>query len=389
MKIAFVIQRYGKEIVGGSEYHCRQLAEKLSHSHEVEILTTCADDYITWRSGYPKGVETVNGIIVRRFAICRKRNLRRFKEISNLCFDLPHTRNDELEWVRHNGPESPELVRFIKEHKSDYEAFIFYSFRYYHSYFAMPEVAEKSILVPTAEDDDAIYLSIFKEFFLVPKALLLLTQEEQQLIASIVNGPLPPCEIIGFAVEVPDKPNLLAFRKKYDQTKPFIFYIGRIDRNKGCETLFHFFKEFHRRTSNNIDLLLAGTKALTIPNHPQIRHLGFVSESDKFDGLAACTALIMPSPFESLSIVTLEAWRMGVCTLVDGHCKVLKGQTLRSNGGLYYLNFAEFCECLEFLQEEPEIRQALGASGQGFMQAHFEWSHVLEKVERVLKLLKK
>jgi glycosyltransferase involved in cell wall biosynthesis len=385
MKIAFVIHRYAESIVGGSEFHCRRIAEEMASRHEVEVLTTTAVDYVTWKDGYAPGVDTINGVTVRRFRIKQKRNLVRFREASDACFTgRGHTREDELAWVRANGPETPELIQFIRDHKNDYGVFIFYSFRYYQSYFGLLEAPEKSILVPTAEEDSAIDLTIFADFFNKPAGILFLTPEEQDLVGKVTHGDLPPSEIIGFAVDVPTALDPAAFRAKHRLENPFLLYVGRIDRNKGCDGLFRYFIEYAKRGTQAVDLVLAGTRALDIPNHTRVKYLGFLTDTEKFEALQTCELLVMPSPYESLSIVVLEAWAMGKATLVNGLCKVLKGQSRRSNGGLFFQNFSEFCECLDFMLENPEIRAAMGRSGQDWLARNFEWSHITDKIEQLI-----
>jgi len=385
MKIAFVIHRYAETIVGGSEFHCRRIAEELSARHAVEVLTTTAEDYVTWKESFAPGVETINGVTVRRFKIKNRRNLVRFKEISDVCFHNPaHTAEDELEWIRANGPESPDLLDFIRKRHSDYDVILFYSYRYYPSYFGLGEAAGKAILVPTAEEDPAVYMTIFADYFRRPAGILFLTPEERDLVGKVAHGDLPPSEVIGFAVDIPPSLDAEAFKARHGLRHPFLLYVGRIDRNKGCDGLFHYFTEYSRRRTEDVDLVLVGTKALDIPNHTRIKHLGFLTDREKFEALQACELLIMPSPYESLSIVVLEAWAMGKTTLANGLCKVLRGQSRRSNGGLFFDNFSEFCEGLDFLLAHPDIRAALGRSGQAWLQANFQWSHVMEKIERLI-----
>ena len=73
MKLAVVVQRYGADINGGAELHARYIAERLSRHADVEVLTTCARDYITWRNELPEGVDRVNTIPVRRFPVSHER----------------------------------------------------------------------------------------------------------------------------------------------------------------------------------------------------------------------------------------------------------------------------------------------------------------------------
>ena len=78
------------------------------------------------------------------------------------------------------------------------------------------------------------------------------------------------------------------------------------------------------------------------------------------DAIAASDVLIMPSPYESLSIVVLEAFALGKPVLVNGHCDVLRGQVLRSGGGLYYENAAEFIDGLYVLDGTGPSRSSAG-----------------------------
>ena len=73
-KILFVVQRYGLEVNGGAELHCRQLAERLKDDYDVSVLTTCAIDYVTWKNEYKEGIEHINGVKVIRKKVDFERN---------------------------------------------------------------------------------------------------------------------------------------------------------------------------------------------------------------------------------------------------------------------------------------------------------------------------
>jgi glycosyltransferase involved in cell wall biosynthesis len=384
VKLAFVIQRYGTEVSGGAELHCRWLAERLARRHQVEVFATRALDYLEWRNHYPAGTEVVNGVPVHRFKVKRPRNSRAFASLSNLCFHEQHTREEELDWVRENGPLAPALLEAVAGARGRFDRFFFYCYRYYQSYFGLPAVRDRAILVPTAEEDPAIGLQIFKPFFRSPRGLVYLTPEEQARVEDASGNADLPSVVIGSGLNLPSPDPALDFRAKHGLPRPFVLYVGRIDKNKGCVTLFAYFQKFLEETGADLDLVLAGSAALPIPRHPRVRHVGFISEAEKVAALRECRLLVMPSQYESLSIVTLEAWKLGVPVLANARCRVLMGQCLRSNGGLFYHGYAEFAEALKLLLARPEAGALLGRQGQRYVEDEYSWERVEGKIEDLL-----
>jgi len=389
MKVAFVVQRYGLEINGGAELHCRWVAEHMKKYFEAEVLTTKAFDYITWKNHYPRDEETINGVKVRRFPVTRPRHPERFGRIQNFVFGNEHREEDELRWLDEEGPLAPGLIRYIKEHEADYDYFIFFSYRYYHSYWGIRAVPRKSLLVPTAEKDPVINLGIFKELFLLPRAFIYNSLEERRMIQSASAVEHIPGDVVGMGIDIPEKFSAEAFRRKFSLEGDYIIYIGRIDENKGSHRLFEYFLRYKKETSSTIKLVLTGSTILRIPSHPDLLYLGFLNEEDKFNALNGATLLVMPSFFESLSMVTLEAWALGKPVLANAQCEVLKGQCLRSNGGLYYENYEEFREALALLLATPRLRERLGENGRAYYESNYTWDIVENKYLAILNRLER
>jgi len=389
VKLAVVVQRYGQAINGGAELHARYIAEHLARHAQVEVLTTCATDYVTWRNELEPGVEQVNGVSVRSFKVKHERDPKVFGKRSDRVFEQPHSLGDELDWLDAEGPTSPALVDYVAKHAGDYDFCLFFSYRYYHAYYGARAAAGRAILVPTAERDATIGLAIFQPLFKSVRALMYNSPEERAMINAVSGNASVPGVVVGIGSQVPNAPQPNRFRQKHNIRGPFAVYVGRIDRNKGCTELFEFFQEYLKDPAGKLSLVLIGHSLLEIPKHPRIRHLGFLDDTDKFDAMAAADMLVMPSYYESLSMVTLEAWALGRPVLANGRCDVLKGQCLRSNAGLYYENVAEFIGTIESLEQHRWLAGTLGRNGRQFFREQYDWPVIERKYLDMFERLKK
>jgi glycosyltransferase involved in cell wall biosynthesis len=389
VKLAIVVQRYGQAINGGAELHARYIAEHLARHAEVDVLTTYASDYVTWRNEPGPPQERINGIPVRRFHVQHERDLLAFSRQSAQVFEKQHSLVDELRWLDAEGPTSPALVNHIAAHAELYDFCLFFSYRYYQAYHGARAAAGRAVLVPTAERDPAIGLALFQPLFRGVRALMYNSHEERVMIQAVSSNHDVPGVVVGIGSEVPRNPEPQRFRQKYDIHERFAIYVGRIDENKGCKELFEFFEGYLRDVYSQLSLVLVGQSLLPTPQHPRIRHLGFLDDSDKFDAMAAADLLIIPSYFESLSMVALEAWALGRPVLANGKCDVLKGQCIRSNAGLSYESYAEFLAMVQSLEKNRGLGVALGENGRRFFREHYQWPVIERKYLDVFERLKR
>ncbi len=386
MRVAFVVQRYGLEVNGGAELHCRQVVERMPSGFDVEVLTTCAQDYVTWENVYPPGEDEVNGVLVHRFPTIQPRETK-FGERSARLYRRPHTLQDEMNWLYAQGPLAPDLLDFIARHRFDYDAFIFFTYIYYPTALGFRLVADRALLVPTAHDEQPLYLDIFKALFQSPRAIFYNTSEERQLLEELFQIEHIPGEVVGLGIEMPTTVDAKAFRRKYNIQDSYLVYVGRISTSKNSHTLLEYFTRYKQAHPGPLKLVLMGKEEIHIPNRPDIISLGFVSDEDKFNGMAGAELFLLPSKFESLSMVFLESLAVETPVLTEGHSEVLQGHCRRSNAGLYYLNYDEFEASLTLLLKNPQILQAMGKKGKAYVTQNYTWEQVISKYQHYLNLI--
>lgn len=386
MKVAFVIPWYG-DIPGGAENECKRTAENLhKNSIKVEILTTCVKEFLSdWNNNfYKEGVYEVNGITVRRFRV-RSRDTQLFDRIN---FKLMHNQKvspqEEIEYIT-EMINSDKLYEYISENKLKYDYFLFIPYMFGTTYFGSKICPEKSILIPCLHDESYAYMGIYKEMFEGVNGIIFLSGPEMKLAEKLYDLNEINKVVMGGGIDTDIEFNEKSFKEKYNIEDDFILYAGRRDMGKNVPLLIDYFCKYKDKNDNRLKLVLIGSGEISIPgtHKKDIIDLKFIPKQDKYDAYAASTVLCQPSVNESFSIVMMESWLCGTPVLVHADCEVTKDHCIKINGGLYFRDFDEFEECLNFLIQNPHAAKKMGTNGKQYVLNNYNWDNI---VKRYLKI---
>ena len=390
-KVAIVIPWYGENIPGGAEMECRGIAKNMNkRGINVEILTTCVKEFNSdWNKNYYKqGVEKINGITVRRFQV-RKRDTRKFDEVNYKLIHNMKITKDEEEVFFNEMVYSEELNKFIQDTSGDYKAFLFIPYMFGTTYWGSKICPSKSILIPCLHDESYAYMKLITKMFEQnTKGLIFNAKPEMELAKKIYKLNNVKHETIGLGIEEISKGTPLRFRMKYNIKNPFLLYAGRKDKGKNVDTLINYFSKYKSKHKDiRLDLVLIGGGTIEdIPENitDNVYDLGFVPIEDKYDAFSASEILCQPSNNESFSIVIMESWLSRRPVLVSARCDVTKNFAIESNGGLYFDDYYEFEECVNYMLKNKHIGDKMGTLGYQYVKENFTWDVVISKIVKFI-----
>ena len=177
------------------------------------------------------------------------------------------------------------------------------------------------------------------------------------------------------------------FRRRHRLHGPIALYGGRIDPGKGCEELIEYFSSYVQ-DGGDASLVLMGVKLMPLPEEPFIRFAGYLPDQERVQALEAATVVVVPSPYESLSLLALESFAVGTPMLANARSEVLVEHCRKSNAGLYYADRDEFVEALKMLMADPRLRARWAATAATTCGRTTGGMSILAKYERMFAKLR-
>jgi len=388
-RIAVVVQRFGPAIAGGAEWHARSLVAALQPWHEVTVLTSCASDSASWAMHFAPGVQTVDGVVVERFAHpprnaggrARVPFVHKLRFWLRRALDLAgRTRaaepsgdatGDGRVFLQRQGPACDGLIDALR--RRDYDAVVFFTALYHPTAEGLPVWGRRSVLIPTLHDEKPMLLPWFHRVFAAAGVVLYNAAAERRLARRLYGAHAPEGRVVGAAVQVqpPGGDAVGAARRRHGLPAKYLVYVGRIEKGKGCAELLAAWQAVAARASDAA-LVFVGQGSLPVPVSAQVRATGFVADAERDALVAGAAALVMPSRYESLSLVLLEALALGVPALVNGRCEVLADHLRDSGAGTAYRGRRALrAGLLQALARPAEERRRLGEAGRRYVAERY------------------
>ena len=386
--VAFVVPRYGEEVVGGAEDLARRTAEELARrGYRVSALATRALDHHTWRDHYPEGTIIINGVRVTRFGartLLGDPSLHRV--LALLAAGEQLSPDDQLRWLE-GVVTSDRLFDHIRSSGREYSHLIFLPYLFGTTYFGSEIHPERSYIIPCLHDEPYAHQSLIKSMLAGARGLMFNSPGERRLAARLLclEDPGP---VVGMGFD-PLAGDPGAFRDRTPVRGDFVLYAGRREEGKNIPLLVEYFRRFASRNPGRASLVLMGAGEVSIPfdSSHVIFDLGRVSERHKWDGYAAAGVFCQPSVNESLSIVLLESWLSGTPALVHRACEVTREHVRSSGGGLTFSDYPEFAEALLMLLDDGDLSHRMGEAGRRYVEEEYNWDSVIERLLQALGVI--
>ncbi len=374
-----MVPRYGPTVIGGAESAARALAERLVayKGWKVDVLTSCAEDFVTWDDVLPAGEETIGGVTVRRFAATAGRDPSFHPLSASLLADPSRaSRPDAERWVDLQGPVVPDLVAAALDARVD--ALIFYPYLYYPTVRLIGRSRVPTVLHPAAHDEPALRLPVFPPVFTAADGLVFQTAAERELVQELFPVATHRQLLLGLGVDE-RAPAVVPAGGPPSGGPPYLVCLGRVENRKGTSLLAQLFAQYKRRRPGPLRLVLVGPVVEAPAVHPDIDVVGPVSEEEKWSLLAGARALVSPSPWEAFSLVVAEAWSTGVPVVVIASCAATVEHCRNSGGGLSFSGYAEFEASVDLVVTDDDARSRLGQRGRSYVDRWFRWPRVIDR----------
>ncbi len=383
MKLGFVTPWYGDYIPGGAEAELRGIVKHLKGTEaEAEVLTTCVEKFGSdWNKNFHKpGATEEGGITVRRFKV-RKRDSEAFDRVNYKLMQGVRLTDEEAKIFVNEMVNSDDLYAYMREHKDEYDLFVYIPYMFGTTYNGIAVCPEKSVLIPCLHDESYIYMTPFKELFPRLAGMIFLSDPEKELAERVYDLANVDDRTLGAGVNTEFTSVAERFRNKFGIKEKFILYAGRKDPGKGVDVLIKYFGQYKKRHETDLKLVLIGGGEIAIPKQikKDVIDLGFVDIQDKYDAYAAASLLCQPSFYESFSIVIMESWLAGRPVIVNGKCEVTKNFARKSNGGLWFDNYPEFEGTVNYIMEHEDTADQMGINGRQFVLENFAWNVITDK----------
>jgi len=416
VKFAFVTPRYGADLSAGVEHACRLIAEHVCERHDVDVLTTCSRDHRTWKNEYSEGSDRVRGVLVRRFGVSQVPDHIGFDALSHRLQTSPHSRAEELEWVRLHGPWSPGLVEYLKRANRSYDVLVFFGLWHPLTVHGVEIAPERSVLFPYLQLQPALRFGIWPDVARSVRGLGFFSEAERRLLHSYLGVRHACEEVVGIGVDPPpqqayprhqqdpndsitddeehgtedesDAPDYLdgrgiPFKRRHRLYGRFALYGGRVESDNGCEEMLEYFDTF-AAAENDATLVLMGVKMMKVPEERYVRLAGVIPDRERMTAYEAADVTIAPAPDDLLAQPLLESLAVGTPVLASARNAAAVEHCRRAGAGLYYRNREEFVGALTLLTRNAQLREKLGGNGRTYIRSHHRWDGVLGRFDRLI-----